>query len=156
MTSITVNGRSRTIWPIFPADRQHRQERGDRRQGRCEHGRKHDRGRRHRRFFRRHAMAVQHLGMFTDDDGVIHDDAETQYDREHAHEVQRHAEHGHAPETCEDGNRDTHGDPERDAPVEKNEQNDQDERQTADAVRDEHLYALSRLVRQHVKHFDAQ
>ena len=116
--------------PELSAD-QHQPGKGDDRgQGRCDHRRAH----RARRPFggdqRRLAqLAGAIVGMFAHHDGVVHDDAQRQDQREQRDHVDRHADRVHHRHRRQQRRRDARRDPDRGAGVQKQEQQAQDQPQ---------------------------
>ena len=81
------------------------------------------------------------LHVFSDDDGVVHHDPQGQDEPEQADHVHRHPESGHHQERAEERYRESGGGPDRQPARKREEQDQEDERQSLEAVSDERVHA---------------
>ena len=122
--------------------RQQRSKRGDRR----EHGKHHRHGDLARALNRtREAVSVSTLmgvHVLTDDDRVIHHDAEHQDEREQGNHVQRHVQTREHPQRAKERDRDTQAHPESQAELDEERQHEKDERKSRGSVAQQQTHAI--------------
>ena len=115
-------------------DNQERGEGGYGRQRRTDHRGRHAPGAAFRRRQGLQAGAPARLGVFADDDGLVHHHADGHDEAEQADHIDRLAADEHDRHGGEEGNRNPRGDPERHPGAQENEQNQDDEDKAAETV----------------------